>query len=204
MSRSTLEWYELMARGLTWSAGIVLVLALVAAVVIAGSDTTIPLLQDAERQGRGIAALASLAGGLTSAGVLGGLGALLRLNVSDRLERLGPAPEGPTARANGRAEATEDRTLRRGRNRGPVAGPDASAEAAAEADAGGEEAEEADAGLAAEPLVAPGGRGRSGQRSSQRKPRAAASKSAGSSKSSKSSKSSRSSKSSKPRKRPTT
>jgi hypothetical protein len=94
MSRSTLEWYELLAKGLVWAAGIVFVLSLIGTLMIAGSDNTLPLLEDAERQGRGIAALASLGGGLTAAGVLGGLGALLRLQVSDHLSSLPPEPEG--------------------------------------------------------------------------------------------------------------
>ena len=93
MNRATLEWYELLARGLVWAAGIVLLLSIVAAVVIAGSDNAVPLFPDAERQGRGIAALASLGGGLTSAGLLGGLGAILRLMVAERLEKLGPVLE---------------------------------------------------------------------------------------------------------------
>lgn len=93
MSRSTLEWYELLARGLIWAAGIVFLLALIGTVVIAGSDNSLPLLEDVERQGRGIAALASLGGGLTASGLLGGLGAILRLQVADRLATLPPAPE---------------------------------------------------------------------------------------------------------------
>lgn len=93
MSRSTLEWYEQLARGLAWAAGVVLVLAVVGAIIIAGSDDALPLFENVERQGRGVAALASLGGGVTAAGLLAGLGAILRLLVSDRLERLGPAPE---------------------------------------------------------------------------------------------------------------
>jgi hypothetical protein len=93
MSRATLEWYELLARSLIWIAGIVLVLAAVAAVVIAGSDNAAPLFEDLEEQGRGVAALTALGGGLGIAGLLAAAGAILRLLVTDRLERLGPAPE---------------------------------------------------------------------------------------------------------------
>ncbi|HET6830119.1 MAG TPA: hypothetical protein VFH44_02095 [Solirubrobacterales bacterium] len=92
MSRATLEWYELLARSLIWVAGIVLVLAAVAAVVIAGSDNSAPLLEDLEEQGRGVAALAALGGGLGIAGLLAAAGAILRLLVTHRLERLGAAP----------------------------------------------------------------------------------------------------------------
>ena len=95
MSRSTLEWFELLGKGLIWAAGIVLLLSLIGTLLIAGSDNTLPLLEDAERQGRGIAALASLGGGLTAAGVLGGLGALVRLQVADHLSALPPEEPEP-------------------------------------------------------------------------------------------------------------
>lgn len=95
MNRSTLEWYEQMARGLVWAAGVVLVLSVVGSIIIAGSDNALPLFEDVERQGRGVAALASLGIGLTSAGLLAGLGAILRMMVTERLEKLGPVPETP-------------------------------------------------------------------------------------------------------------
>jgi hypothetical protein len=93
VSRSTLEWYELIARGMTWAAAIVLLLAIVGAVVIAGSDSAVPTFEEAERQGRGFFALVSLGGGIAAAGMLAGLGAILRLLVSERLAKLGPAEE---------------------------------------------------------------------------------------------------------------
>ena len=96
MNRGTLEWYELLARSLIWAAGIVLLLAVIGAIVAAGSDNAAPLLEDIEQQGRGFAALASLGGGLTAAGVLAGLGAILRVLVVERLEKLGPAPDAPS------------------------------------------------------------------------------------------------------------
>lgn len=105
MSRSTLEWYEQIARGLIWAAGVVLALAVLGAILIAGSDEALPLFEDVERQGRGVAALASLAWGVTAAGILLGLGAILRLMVNDRLERLGPAAE-PAAAKRGTSEPT--------------------------------------------------------------------------------------------------
>jgi hypothetical protein len=91
MNRATLEWYELLARSLTWIAGIVLLLSAVAAIVIAGSENSAPLLEDLEKQGRGVAALWALGGGLTAAGLLAAAGAILRVLVTERLERLGPA-----------------------------------------------------------------------------------------------------------------
>lgn len=93
MSRSTLESYELLARGLLLTAGIVLLLSLVGVVVITGSDNALPVDENVARQGRGIGALVSLTGGLTAAGLLAGLGAILRLMVSERLERLDPEPD---------------------------------------------------------------------------------------------------------------
>lgn len=122
MNRATLEWYELLARSLTWIAGIVLLLSVVAAIVIAGSENSAPLLEDLEKQGRGVAALGALAGGLTSAGLLAAAGAILRLLVTERLERLGPAPAG--SRSDAEQLALEDdpsrgseRTQRRGKRR---------------------------------------------------------------------------------------
>ena len=70
MNRATLEWYELLARSLTWVAAIVLLLAAIAAIVIAGSDSAEPLFGDIEKQGRGVASLAALGSGLTGAGLL--------------------------------------------------------------------------------------------------------------------------------------
>jgi hypothetical protein len=91
VSRSTLEWYELIARGMTWAAGIVLLLSIVSAVVIAGSDSAVPTFEEAERQGRGFFALAALGGGIAAAALVAGVGAILRLLVADRLAKLGPA-----------------------------------------------------------------------------------------------------------------
>ncbi len=107
MNRTTLEGYEQLARALVWAAGVVLVLGIVGAIIIAGSDDALPLFEDVERQGRGVAALASLAWGVAAAGVLAGLGAILRLLVTDRLERLGPAAE------PGREQAAPERSRER-------------------------------------------------------------------------------------------
>ncbi len=96
MSRSSLEWYEQLSRGLVWAGGVVLVLAIVGAVMIAGSDNAIGIAPEAEQQGRGVVALASLGIGLAAAGLMSGVGAILRLLVTDRLEKLGPAPERAT------------------------------------------------------------------------------------------------------------
>lgn len=93
LTRGTLEWYELLSRALIWASGIVLLLSVVGAVVITGSDGALPFLAEAERQGRGVLALASLGGGVTSAAILAGVGAILRLMVVDRIAQL-PAEAG--------------------------------------------------------------------------------------------------------------
>lgn len=92
MERATLEWYELLARSLLWVAGIVLFLAVIGAIVIGSTSTSVPLLEDIQSQSRGAAAIGMLGGGLTAAGLLAGLGAILRILVVGRLEELGDGP----------------------------------------------------------------------------------------------------------------
>jgi hypothetical protein len=99
MNRATLEWYELLARSLIWVAGIVLLLSAIGAIVIGSSSTTVPILSDIQQQGQGIAAIVTLGGGLAASGLLAGVAAILRVLVTDRLERLGPAPDEEPSRA---------------------------------------------------------------------------------------------------------
>lgn len=87
MERTTLEWLDLLAKALIWAAGAVLLLSLIGAIAIASSDDALPVAENVQRQGRGIAAVAAFGGGLAAAGVLSGLGAILRLMVIDRIER---------------------------------------------------------------------------------------------------------------------
>ena len=109
MDRNTLEWYDLLARGLLWAGAIVLLLSLIGAVIIAGSENAVGIAPEAEEQGRGFIALASLGGGIAAAGILAGMGALLRIGVAERLERLPAEGEGARraqgARGDGAAEA---------------------------------------------------------------------------------------------------
>jgi hypothetical protein len=88
MERTTLDWFDLLARALIWAAGVVLVLSLIGAIAIASSNDALPLAEDLQRQGRGIAAVAAFGGGLAAAGVLSGLGAILRLMLIDRIDRI--------------------------------------------------------------------------------------------------------------------
>jgi ABC-type Na+ efflux pump permease subunit len=82
-----LEWLDFLGRGLMWSAVAVLALAVIGAVAIATSQNNLPVVEDIQRESRGVLAIAALGGGITSAGVLAGLGAILRLMVSERRER---------------------------------------------------------------------------------------------------------------------
>jgi len=104
MNRASLEWYELLGRCLIWVAGIVLLLSAIGAIVIGSSSTDIPILSDIQQQGQGIAAIAALGGGLTSSGLLAGVGAILRLMSAERLDKLGPAP-GESSRDEAPAQA---------------------------------------------------------------------------------------------------
>ena len=98
MDRNTLEWYDLLARGLLWAGAIVLLLSLIGAVIIAGSENAVGIAPEAEEQGRGFIALASLGGGIAAAGILAGMGALLRIGVAERLERLPAKAKEPDER----------------------------------------------------------------------------------------------------------
>lgn len=87
MEQRTLEWFELLARALIWAAGLVLVLSIIGAISIAGSDSSLPFFEDLQRQGRAVGAVGAIGGGVAAAGVLSGLGAILRLMLDDRAER---------------------------------------------------------------------------------------------------------------------
>jgi hypothetical protein len=88
MQRATLEWYETLGRALIWGAGLVLLLSVIAAIAVVSSESSLPLSEDVQREGRGFAAIAGLGAGFAAAGILSGVGAILRLMVADRLERL--------------------------------------------------------------------------------------------------------------------
>jgi hypothetical protein len=83
----TLEWLDALARALLWAALAVLVLAVIGAVAVATSETSLPGLDVLQRENRGLIAIAALGGGIAGAGVLAGLGGILRLMVADRRDR---------------------------------------------------------------------------------------------------------------------
>ena len=88
MNPRTLAMMDTLGRALLWAAVAVIGLTLIGATAIISSDTAVGFLdEDIQRQGRGILAIGAFAGGLTAAGLLAGLGALLRLRVAEHRER---------------------------------------------------------------------------------------------------------------------
>ncbi len=87
MDERTLGWLELLSRALIWGAVTVIGLAVVVAIAIAGSETAVPGLDEIQRQNRGVVAVIAFGSGLVAAGVLAGLGAILRLMIADRREK---------------------------------------------------------------------------------------------------------------------
>jgi hypothetical protein len=75
----TTEWLQILARALVWGGAAVLVLSIVGAIQIAASDSSLGISPDFEEQSRGVVALGALGAGITAAGVLAGLGAILRV-----------------------------------------------------------------------------------------------------------------------------
>jgi hypothetical protein len=90
MDERTLEWFDILGRALLFAAGAVLILSVIGAIAIGSSSTSIPGLDEIQQENRGTLALFAVGGGITSAGVLAGLGAILRLLVADR-QSAGPA-----------------------------------------------------------------------------------------------------------------
>jgi hypothetical protein len=87
MDERGLEWLELIARALMFGALVVLVLSLIGTVVIATSESSIPGFDELQRENRGVIAVLALGGGIAAAGVMAGLGGILRLMIAERRER---------------------------------------------------------------------------------------------------------------------
>lgn len=85
--------FDLLARALIWAAALVLALSVICAIAISTSESSLPFLEDLQRESRGIAAIATFGGGVTAAGVLSGLGAILQLLLLDRAGRRGADEE---------------------------------------------------------------------------------------------------------------
>ena len=89
MDARTLDWLDILGRGLLWGAVAVLGLSVIGAIAILTTDSVIGLFEDVQRQGRAILAVGAFGGGLTASGVLAGLGAIIRLQVAEHRQRRG-------------------------------------------------------------------------------------------------------------------
>jgi hypothetical protein len=88
MNPRALDLMDTLGRALLWAAVAVIGLTVIGAVAIISSDTAVGFLdEDIQRQGRGILAIGAFAGGLTAAGLLAGVGALVRLKVAEQRGR---------------------------------------------------------------------------------------------------------------------
>lgn len=97
MEERTLEWLELLARALLIGAALVIVLGLVGAVAIAGSENTVAGVDVLQRQNRGLIAIGAFGASVVGGGLLAGLGAILRLLIAERRERAPVAEPPPDA-----------------------------------------------------------------------------------------------------------
>lgn len=84
MDERTLGLMDMLGRALLWGAVAVIGLAVIAAVAIASSESTIPGLDEIQRENRGVVSVLALGSGITGAGLLAGLGAIVRLLVAAR------------------------------------------------------------------------------------------------------------------------
>jgi hypothetical protein len=86
VDENTLEWLDILGRGLMFGAAAVLVLSIIGALGIGSSSSSLPLIGELQQENRGTIAIGALGAGLTAAGVLAGLGAIIRLLVAERRE----------------------------------------------------------------------------------------------------------------------
>ena len=70
---------RLLSRALIWASLVVLALAVIGAIQSLSSDNDVPFFAGAQEENRTAFAFASLIGGLASAGILAGLGAILQI-----------------------------------------------------------------------------------------------------------------------------
>jgi hypothetical protein len=80
----TLDWLDILGRGLLWGAVAVLGLSVIGVIAILTTDSVVGLFEDVQSRERAILAVGAVAAGLTSSGVLAGLGAIIRLEVAER------------------------------------------------------------------------------------------------------------------------
>ncbi len=79
---------DVLGRALLWTAVAVLGLALIGAFAILTSDDAVILDTNTQRQARGVLAVIAFGGGLAGAGIVAGLGAIVRLKVAEHRDRL--------------------------------------------------------------------------------------------------------------------
>lgn len=88
MNPRTLGMLDTLGRALMWAAVAVIGLTVIGVTAIISSATAVGFLdEEIQRQGRGILAIGAFGGGLTAAGILAGLGALVRLKVAEHRKR---------------------------------------------------------------------------------------------------------------------
>jgi hypothetical protein len=80
----TLDWLDILGRGLLWGAVAVLGLSVIGVIAILTTDSVVGLFEDVQSRERAILAVGAVAAGVTSSGVLAGLGAIIRLEVAER------------------------------------------------------------------------------------------------------------------------
>jgi hypothetical protein len=85
----TLGRLELLGFVLLMASAAVLLLTLGGALLVASSETQLPGVDELQRESRGPVALLLLAAGIAGAGMLAGIGGILRLLVAQARERAG-------------------------------------------------------------------------------------------------------------------
>jgi hypothetical protein len=87
MDDNALEWLDVLGKVLFGAAGAVFVLTVIGGIAIGSSSSTLPVIGELQQQNRGTLAVGAFVVGFTCAGLLAGMGALVRLNVAARRER---------------------------------------------------------------------------------------------------------------------
>ncbi len=87
MDENTLEWFDILGKVLFGAAAVVLVLSVVGGIAISSSSSDLPVVGELQQQNRGTIAVGAFLFGVTSSGLLAGMGALVRLNVAARRQR---------------------------------------------------------------------------------------------------------------------
>lgn len=111
MEERTLVQLDLLARVLLIVAAIVLVMSIIGAVLV-GSVSEIPGFEEIQRQGRELAALGAFIAGIVAAGVLAGLGGILRLLVAERRDQAAATAAASRAGSRG-GDASSGGAIRR-------------------------------------------------------------------------------------------